>query len=51
MNAKITISLSHEEAQSLLKALPNNDGFFGVYESEKPLYDLRSALCEILGEE
>jgi hypothetical protein len=50
MDSKITISLSYGEAQSLLKALPN-DGFYGVYESERPLYDLRSTLCEILGEE
>jgi hypothetical protein len=49
MDAKITISLSYGEAQSLLKALPSDDN--GFYCSEKPLYDLRSALCEILGEE
>jgi hypothetical protein len=49
MEAKITISLSYGEARSLLAALPN-DGFYGVYESEKPLYDLRTTLCEILGE-
>jgi hypothetical protein len=51
MNEQVKQQWIEAEAQSLLKALPNNDGFFGVYESEKPLYDLRSALCEILGEE
>jgi hypothetical protein len=49
MDAKITITLSYEEAQSLLAALPSDD--YGFYCSEKPLYDLKSTLREILGEE
>jgi hypothetical protein len=49
MEAKITISLSYGEARSLLAALPSDDDY-GFYCSEKPLYDLKSTLREILGE-